>query len=289
MSHLNFQKDNSSPDYAVVTENNVAADSNKVKQRGFTLIELLVVIAIIAILAAMLLPALAKAKDKAIRAQCMSNLHQMGIAIFNYTGDNGNNNKLPILDASDGGSANWAWDLPWDAGNIMLDYLGGNKKLFYDPGTASRLSDAVNFASTANPQVDFWDLSPGVIHTTGYVFAFSGSKCILNASAQNTTILAETTPNPTSPFLPPLHVDVSDRELFGCATLCQQPNATVANRNTYNYTQIVGDSRFPNQVSAHLKGALPSGGNVGFKDGHVVWRKFENMNPIATSPVSFWW
>jgi prepilin-type N-terminal cleavage/methylation domain-containing protein/prepilin-type processing-associated H-X9-DG protein len=83
----------------------VSSDKTGKKNRAFTLIELLVVIAIIAILAAMLLPALASAKQRAWTITCNSNLHQISLGMFMFADDN--NDRCP----QSGG------EIPWNTVN----------------------------------------------------------------------------------------------------------------------------------------------------------------------------
>jgi prepilin-type N-terminal cleavage/methylation domain-containing protein len=120
------------------------ARSRPQHRNAFTLIELLVVIAIIAILAALLLPALARARAKGQRTYCLNNLHQIGLFMQLYTDDNSDTfpaHRNQGLNTADAALSLTNW---W--GTVIVTYGGGRSNLFHDPAiTGKRLDDGTTW------------------------------------------------------------------------------------------------------------------------------------------------
>lgn len=248
------------------------------------MIELLVVIAIIAILAAMLLPALSAAKQKALRIQCLSNVKQIETAMFMYVGEN--SDKLPALEPP--GSAAWAWDLPIGVADTMLADIGNSKKVFYCPSTSPKFDDWVNFQEPGVGS-NLWDFAT-TTRIAGYVFALSGSQCKLYPTNQNTKLMDQTLKISGLSFQtgPP-----TDRVLMADVVISGSSALPASSAN--NFTSVGGGfqqngATYPH-LSAHLKGAMPQGQNVGFEDGHAQWHKFDTtvISRTGINTPYFWW
>ncbi len=129
--------------------------AGKRQLRAFTLIELLVVIAIIGILAALLLPALGRAREQARMLQCASNLHQLGLAMQVWSDDN-NGLFMPLRDGPWNGANSWV--------NLLLPYVSNAQNVFRCPDDPYFIWDGASMsAKTESYGYNYWGMTGGSI------------------------------------------------------------------------------------------------------------------------------
>jgi prepilin-type N-terminal cleavage/methylation domain-containing protein/prepilin-type processing-associated H-X9-DG protein len=238
------------------------------RKRGFTLIELLVVIAIIAILAAILFPVFAQAREKARQTGCASNTKNMSLAVMMYSQDY--DEVFPLYFQPQPGGDNWYW-------HVQLQPYIKNWELFRCPSCRDSEGNAawLGTCKVHNPFVPNplpWTVGPGgygwnaCYIGSGYIDLFTRTSGWLGVSSAQVTQPAETImiaeitkiSNPGGVYPPPGGLGMGNGAGTGCS---------------------LQGNKWNNFASRHNEG-----NNNVFFDGHVKWYK---TSQVAQRPEWF--